>query len=897
MTLDLLFDWIAREGGAVFNWWLTLTLIGAAAWPLAFRLLGALPDRGYALVRALGLLLTGFIFWLGASLGFLTNANGSVILAAVLVLIAGLILRGESSPLAWARENWKYVLLVEVLFLALFIGWAVFRAHNADTFTTEKGMDLAFMSAVRRSESFPPNDPWMAGYSISYYHFGYIMAAMLSDLTGVNNATGFSLMIVTLFALAGVTTFGVVYNLIRARASWHRRKELGDPTPRKTAIPFALLGVFFVILMGNFSTLFVELPHRSTETPAAYLEFWDMAERNAPRTVPVEDCIAERGEGSCLYWWWFRASRVINDRDLSGASIAVQPIDEFPNFSFILADMHPHVLGLPFAALAIGLALNLLLTPLPSRKDAQDDSVANDPALLKAWQRMTGRALWMPRRVKALFRGLESILGAWGWFTALPLHSRLRILLYGITVGGLTFLNTWDGPIYMGVFVGAEALRRLHENGDGRLKRADWLALLYFGMWLAGLTVVLYLPFFIGFRSQLGGVLPNVIFPTRITQFFLMFGPFVIILLAFLAVEYWRGRESLNWSLAARVIAYGVLALVLGLAALGIIAWLRPEVRGAVYNVLDSAGGLWPMLGDILLARLAGLPLLLLLGGMIAFILARLFGRLPELLRGDDEPVFPASTGFALLLVGVGAVLVLVPDHAYLRDNFAVRMNTVFKFYYQAWLVWAIASAYAAYSILADVNWAARPARAARIGFGVALALVVAGGALYPVMAIRSRAYVEAGRVVENPPPLTLDGTLSIAGAGDLAAIQCLDELVGDDQAVLVEAIGGAYHPEQGGRVSAVTGIPTVLAWENHQRQWRGATYSQVVGTRVEDINRLYNDLRWADVQPIVAQYGIDYIYVGAAERARFDALGLSKFESVLTPVCQQGDTVVYRAH
>ncbi|MBN1963273.1 MAG: hypothetical protein JW910_01415 [Anaerolineae bacterium] len=839
MALDLIINWIGREGGAVIGWWLALTLLGLAAWPLAFRLLRGLPDRGYALARTFGLLLTGFIFWLGASLGLWVNSSGSVLLAALVVIVAGLLWRGEDSPIRWARENWKYMLLVEVLFLVLFVGWAFFRAHNPDTFTTEKGMDLAFLSAVGRSQSFPPNDPWMAGYSISYYHFGYILAAMLTKLVNVGNATGFSLMIVTLFSLAGVSTFGVVYNLIRARASWHRRKELGEPTPRKHAVIFALLGMFFVVLMGNLSTPLIELPHRSTDISAAYLEFWDMAERNVPRSQSLETCIEERGEGSCLYWWWFRASRVVQDRDLNGTPIAVQPIDEFPMFSFILADMHPHVLGLPFAVLAIGLALNVLLIRNvgPTRRD---------------------------------------------------------IVLYAICVGALVFLNTWDGPIYMAVLLGAEALRRLLVNGDGRLKRPDWWALLRLGLWLVGLTLLFYLPFFIGFRSQLGGVLPNVIFPTRIQQFFLMFGPFVIILLAFLAVEYWRGRESLNWGLAWSVIGLGLLTLVLAVVALGVVAWLRADVRNAVYQVLDSAGGLLAQLGPILAARVSGLPLLLLLGGMVAFVVARLFGRLPELLRGDDEPVFPASSGFALLLVAVGALLVLVPDYAYLRDNFAVRMNTVFKMYYQAWLVWAIASAYAAYSILMDVNFAARPARSGRVAFGAVLAILVGAGALYPVMAIRSRAYIEAGRDTEFPAPLTLDGSLTIAGTSDYAVIQCLMDVVGDSDAVLLEAIGAAYHPEQGGRVSALTGIPTVLAWENHERQWRGATYDAVVGTRVQDIERLYSDLSWPAVRSIVAQYGIDYIYVGAAERSRYDALGLSKFDQVLTPVCQNGDTVVY---
>ena len=78
-------------------------------------------------------------------------------------------------------------------------------------------MELAFMSAVQRSEVFPPNDPWLSGYAISYYYFGYVQSAMLSMMSGINSAVGFNMTISLLFSLTGLTTFGVVYNLVRSR--------------------------------------------------------------------------------------------------------------------------------------------------------------------------------------------------------------------------------------------------------------------------------------------------------------------------------------------------------------------------------------------------------------------------------------------------------------------------------------------------------------------------------------------------------------------------------------------------------------------------------------------------------------------------------------------------------
>ena len=829
--LESILDWVSREGGVVLTWWLLATLAGAAAWPLTFRLLRGLPDRGYTLVRLLGMVLIGYVFWMATSLGLVMNTNGSVILAAVVVLALGILIRSrEESPLRWLRENWKLVLLTEVLFVILFLGWALFRAANPALTGTEKPMEIAFTSAIRRSETFPPNDPWMSGYAISYYYFGYVMAAALANLSGVTSGMAFNLMIALLFALTGIGVFGVVYNIVRARVWRIRRRETGEPTPRKIAVAFGVLGMLFAVLLGNLETVLIEVPYQSGTASAGYLAFWDIEERDVPRPSPAEDV------DGWNFWWWFRASRVIRDRDLSGAPSGVQPIDEFPAFSFVLADMHPHVLALPFAAMALGLALNLLLSD-------------HDP-------------------------------------------TRREILLYGVCLGGLVFLNTWDGPIYMGVLVGADALRRLLRNGTGRLTRQDGWALVRLGLWMVVLTLVLYAPFFIGFRSQLGGVLPNVIHPTRIHQFFVMFGPFLLILAFFLGVEAWRGWDELNWSLALKVLLLALLALLLAMVVLGVVAWLRPEVRGVVYSVVETAGGLLLLSGDLLRLRVVGLPLLVLLGGMIAVVIARLFTH-PRI-DLDDRPPYAPSTGFALLLVGVGAVLALVPDFLYLRDNFGVRINTVFKFYYQTWLVWSVASAYAAYTILADVDWAIRPASAVRVIFAGVLVVILIAGLAYPVLAIYSRAIVETGRAGGSVVALTLDGESSLVPPDDHAAIRCLNQLVKGDDAVVAEAVGPAYR-HQFGRVAGLTGIPTVIGWENHERQWRGATYDAVAGTRAQDIERLYNDLSWPAVQEIVDRYGIDYIFVGSTEMQTYDTLGLSKFAENLTPVCQSGDVVVYQ--
>ena len=105
----MILDWLGREGDIVLAWWALVTLAGVAAFPLTLRLLGGLPDRGYTLARAAGLLLVGFTFWLLASLGFLRNTSGNIVLAWLIVLVGGLYFyfRDAQRPdlRAWWREN------------------------------------------------------------------------------------------------------------------------------------------------------------------------------------------------------------------------------------------------------------------------------------------------------------------------------------------------------------------------------------------------------------------------------------------------------------------------------------------------------------------------------------------------------------------------------------------------------------------------------------------------------------------------------------------------------------------------------------------------------------------------------------------------------------------------
>ncbi|HEX9013364.1 MAG TPA: DUF2298 domain-containing protein, partial [Anaerolineaceae bacterium] len=472
------------------SWYVISTLTGWAAFPLAYRFFPRLPDRGYALARALGWLLWGYLFWVLGSLGLLQNDLGGEIFAF-------LLLAGFAAAAAWGKywadiREWlashrRYLLSAEAVFLLAFALMAVIRATNPTIDGTEKPMELAFLNAILKSPTFPPHDPWLSGYAISYYYFGYVLVTMFIRLSGAATGVGFNLAIALLFGLTALGAYGILYDLLALRP---RRAERGQGVHPPLGLP--VLGPIFILVMGNLEGILAVLHDRGifwTQSGGTWQSgFWSwlgVLELNQPPLLPLSWI----PHYSFIPWW--RASRVLADYTLSGGFKEV--IDEFPFFSYLLSDLHPHVLAMPFALLMVGLGMNI----------------------------------WRAAREKGL-----SLFGF-----QLP-FSRGGFLLTAVLLGSLAFLNTWDFPIYVALAAGAFALGRLPVRGWRWTLLGDFAG---FGLIMGFCGAVLYIPFYIGFSSQAGGIIPSMVFFTRGTQFWVMFGTLLVPILAFLA-----------WQLASR---------------------------------------------------------------------------------------------------------------------------------------------------------------------------------------------------------------------------------------------------------------------------------------------------------------------------------------------------------
>ncbi len=834
-------------------WYLIISLLGLIAFPFAFRMLPGLTDRGYTLSRALGLLIWGYSFWLLGSLGVLGNDLGGQFFALGIVIALswwGLRQHNLNEIQHWFRQNVKLIFTVELLFFVSFGVLAFIRSANPEILGTEKPMELAFINSILRSPGMPPNDPWLSGYSISYYYFGYILVALIARLAGTSGSVTFNLGISLVFSLAALGAYGILYNLLRRKSladrGQHENSQSRNP---QSAIRNSLLAPFFVFIVSNLGGFLHILRiwgvfWEENEAGEKVSKIWSWLDMGRYATPPPSG-------DPFPHWWWWQASRIIQDFDYNGVNKG-DIIDEFPFFSFLLGDLHPHILAMPFAFLAIGLALNVFFRP-------QAEQIR-----------------WL---------GLRFNLD-WPTFG-----------LAVVALGSLGFFNTWDFPFYVAIFAGAYVLRNMFSNNDGfaplSLGQILW-QLIQLGFALGVTGVIAYLPFYVAFQSQAGGPLPNIIYVTRGIYTWIHFAPFLVPILIFLFFQWrtsgdrvgLRGGLRLTVGLIVSLLAISLL-LVLLISFLNVFEGINPEAAVAGNAFLGSvAAPGWPaLIGEGLKRRLTIPGTLLTLFAILSLTFALLWPRKSSSSQNSKPATVSPTTHFILLLILIGTLLVLTPEFVFLRDLFGYRINTIFKFYFQVWLLWGVAAAYGSIKLSQELRGTGK------IIFQFSLVLVLTLSLTYPVMGIWSKT---SGFKPANS--FTLDGTahLELSNPDEKAAMEWL---LNAPDGVVAEAIGGSYSSY--GRMAVNSGQPTVLGWEFHEMQWRGGTTE--MGSRKADIEGLYCTSDWSLAEEILRQYDIRYVVVGQMERIAFERgttcpAGLfdGKFIRHLSPAFVQGEVTIY---
>lgn len=615
----------------VLAFWCAALVVALLAFPIAQRLFRRFPDAGAGLALPLGLILASYAYFLLRSADVLPAGRGGFLLAIVMLAGAGLaVARFDPRFGSTVRRSGSGMLASAGLFTTLFFGYAAFRSYAPAIGGTEQPMDLLFLNAMLESAEYPPEDPWLAGNSVSYYYFGYLQTAMLTAISGVESSIGYNLGLAAVFASAA----SAVASVCAALARWVISRS------QAWVVGTAALGVGFLLFAGSLIGVFEFAAAHERYNDGLYEAFGVASLLPCERT-DAEACYAgttgprTQSWYPDQFWFWWGASRVIPGT-----------ITEFPAFSFILGDLHPHVTALPGVLLAVGFAL----------------------------------ALWRAR-APLTFATLR--------------RSPFLTVVTAIIFGALAFQNTWDVLAFSAV-LGVAAIAR---NARGMPLAFAARNALFYLVPVGVLAIVLYAPWWPTFSSQAGGLYAYVGEGTHPNHAFLQFGALG---LAALLATVWALRRMSAGFLSGHAV-YAAWLPVIPLLSWALLAAVRGDWSTAVQQ--RGAGGwvtltilasaTWVLATAALalhnrrspgapVAALGAVGILLIYGAELFFIRDVFFGGIPRL-----NTVFKLTYQAWVLLAIAGAVgLAAVAADAVRRDLAAriavvpVAVIAVFAFIY-----------------------------------------------------------------------------------------------------------------------------------------------------------------------------------------------------------------------
>ena len=772
----------------VLGWLIAVEVMGFLAFPLCYYLFPRLSDRGFSVSKALGLLIIGYLSWILSVSKILPSTQISIgFLLVIFGVLSGwyFILNIRKFIAFFAREKIP-LLISEAIFISIFLLWVIYRAYDSSINHTEQPMDFMFLNALTVSSFGSPEDPWFIGESISYYYFGYWIMGVLTKLTSIPTSVTYNLSLAVIPALGAIGIFGLVYNMIRS--------EL-------TKLNYAILGGIFAVsvlaMVGNLEGG-LEFIHSNW---IGLEKFWNWIGIEGLDGTSTTITQTWRPEGN---WWWWRATRVISSS--AGGNLADYTIHEFPFFSFLLGDLHPHVMSLPFVVLFLSISWNFFRMPIH---------------------------IWRERN----------------------LLSYSTIFIIGLCLGGLGFNNMWDLPVFSLILFGVVAIK-MYSHLDRSFWELGRMSLAYASAAI-GIGIILILPYLLTFNSQVSDISPVTEVVSRPLHLFIIWGLFLIIIVPFVINNFGSTTVNKDW------IKMSSVSLSIGFSPY--IIWML---------------------------------LYLTQGGMFSELISRLFHVFPFALLismsvysvmwivREKKEYF--GNAYALTLVAIGTLLIMGPELLYVNDSFGgawERMNTVFKLYYQAWIIFAVAAGFSLYYLV----------KLTRGLLGWRLPLSKIWTCVFIILFLCSSYYSLAAIFTKGEfsnSKFSLDGLafLEVSNSSEYRAIKYMLEN-SNTQSGILEAVGNDYTDF--GRISGSTGIPTVLGWPGHESQWRGSGISSE--NREQDVATIYRTLDVEEAKKLLSKYDLDHVYVGPREKNLYGSVGIEKFSEFMNVVFQDDQVAIYQ--
>lgn len=844
-----------EEFWLLFQWWGATVILGIAFYPLSAMIFRRFDDRGYLFSKAIGLVVTGWLMWLLASLKILpfTTRNCYWCLGACIlcnytgVLIYWLRKRKESAAKASVedkdpegdaedgvkqeadteaektkaeedneytrvfaayekkeesakssrvkhekmkrkraaakqkadaeaaaqseecaetgdeteeqspiRPHWERILILELLFFMIFIAYMYMKGFNPKAYGTEKMMDYGFMTSMFKTEYFPVEDFWFAGEGLNYYYFGQYIMTFLTKVSFNTVSYGYNLALGTGFAFCATLVYSLVCQVMRVFIA-QKKKKISDAVSHVAGA----LAAIAVTIAGNghyivFNWLVPML--------------WDTFQ------IP----------GDKPSYWFPNSTRYIGYTP----DTHDKTIHEFPSYSFILGDLHAHVVNITFVLTLTAILFSFLM----NRQEAMKAAIV---------KRRNGQ-----KTKVSVFR--ETF--------------QLPVIAVGYLVGIFMMSNYWDFPIY---FVVAGAVILTSNAIICGFDIRTWALTAMHAIVVLAVAFLVALPFNSNFVAMANGILLAETH-TAFYQLIILWGLQIVIVIGFVTALIWKEIQRNKKNQAEK-------------------AAEKTETAAADADG-DSKEGSEAVRQNRFVCFLENL----------------------------------AISDLFILILGLCAIgLVLTPEVIYMSDIYAgdyKRSNTMFKLVYQAFILFGISIGY----ILTRFVLLKETRRQFKWGIaGIVLMLWTCG-----YFGTSVRAWFGDLSNEDNYKGIRADRYIYEEQPTDAAAIAWLNENV-QGRPVILEANGDSYTIDN--RVSVLTGLPTVLGWRVHEWLWHNSL--EPVSARAAEVQTMYTSQDQELVRALLNKYKVTYLFVGSCEYEKYAPIGMNT-----EMLCQLGE-VVYEGY
>ncbi len=746
------------------KWILVLQIIGIIGFPISYFLFKHVKGIGIGFSKPLGILFLCSTYWIISHIPYISQENFSLFIWFFFLLSLSLIylIFKRNEIISAIQENKVLLLTIELVFFLVLLLWIFVRFLDPNIYGTEKPMDFMMMNSVVNSSGFPPHDLWFSGEIISYYYFGYWIFGIISILSNVSLNISYNLSVATVAALVSSSVFGLVSMLIKENNGSLRE-----------SIIISVATIFFILFSSNLHVIW--------ET----LTFLGILSKSFLTWLSIDGLSKDILGDWYLSGGWWRSTRIINFFE-NGQGIDYT-ISEFPLFSFILGDLHPHMMSIPFLILSLSSVYIFQFIKLKNKYD---------------------------------------------------IGNIIRFILITMIIGAVGFINGWDFPVLILIFITFYIFFPLIRSFFDRFQ--------FSRKYIFILPIIVILPTIIFFSQYYIHLGSQIQFPpivpvkvsSRVIHFITIWGFFFIIISpVFIRNSLLIKKDILQNRNNGRLFFQVMLDYKIVSTILFTIIFIFWSILNAwIYDQYDFS--------RVIHNSLIIFPL---------FILLLLSSRN---IFNKSEKIIPNPVYFFHGLLFVSLLILLGVEMFRVNDFFGNRMNTIFKTYYQVWIFLSLVSGYVIWDIFFNNDNDYVRSRFMKILISFSLINLMIFSSYYFISSINDRS-----NGFKNDQ--TLDG-LKFFPRTHSAEYKIIEWIKKNTQKgdVILESVGQDYSDSS--LISTFSGRPTVLGWMGHEHQWRG-DYS-LINTRNQDVTKIYTSDNLDLIFSLIKKYHVKYIIVGEKE-------------------------------